>query len=47
MLVHQGAIAFEAWTGRPAPVAHMEEVLRAHLMSRTAGEVSKESKAEE
>lgn len=47
MLVHQGAIAFEAWTGRPAPVAHMEEVLRAHLISRTAGEVSKESKAEE
>jgi shikimate dehydrogenase len=27
MLVHQGAIAFEHWTGRPAPVATMRSAL--------------------
>jgi shikimate dehydrogenase len=27
MLVHQGAIAFEIWTGRPAPVETMREAL--------------------
>jgi len=25
MLVHQGAVAFELWTGRPAPVAAMQQ----------------------
>jgi shikimate dehydrogenase len=29
MLLHQGALAFEAWTGRPAPVAAMHAALRA------------------
>ncbi len=28
MLAHQGALALEIWTGRPAPVATMERVLR-------------------
>lgn len=27
MLIHQGAISFELWTGRPAPLAAMFEVL--------------------
>ncbi len=27
MLLHQGALSFERWTGRPAPVAAMREVL--------------------
>jgi shikimate dehydrogenase len=27
MLVHQGAIAFEIWTGRPAPIETMREAL--------------------
>jgi shikimate dehydrogenase len=35
MLVHQGALAFELWTGRPAPVAVMraaaEEALRGKI----------------
>jgi len=32
MLVHQGALAFEIWTGQPAPV----EVMRAALLERLA-----------
>jgi shikimate dehydrogenase len=28
MLLHQGAFAFERWTGRPAPLAAMREALR-------------------
>jgi shikimate dehydrogenase len=32
MLVHQGAIAFEIWTGRPAPV----DIMRAALMQALA-----------
>jgi shikimate dehydrogenase len=28
MLVHQGAIAFEMWTGVPAPIDVMREALR-------------------
>ncbi len=31
MLLHQGAVAFEAWTGRPAPVAEMRAALHAAL----------------
>ncbi|NBC96585.1 MAG: shikimate dehydrogenase [Deinococcus-Thermus bacterium] len=31
MLVHQGAVAFEAWTGRPAPVPTMRAALVAAL----------------
>jgi shikimate dehydrogenase len=31
MLVHQGAVAFEAWTGGPAPVAAMRAALEAAL----------------
>jgi shikimate 5-dehydrogenase len=31
MLAHQGALALEIWTGRPAPAALMERVLRAAL----------------
>jgi shikimate dehydrogenase len=31
MLAHQGALALEIWTGRPAPVATMERVLRGAL----------------
>ena len=27
MLVHQGALAFEAWTGHPAPLAAMRAAL--------------------
>ncbi len=34
MLVHQGALAFERWTGRPAPVAAMRGALRRALLSR-------------
>ena len=33
MLVHQGARAFEIWTGRPAPVAAMREALDQALRS--------------
>lgn len=32
MLAHQGALALEIWTGRPAPVATMERVLREALL---------------
>lgn len=35
MLIHQGALAFELWTGRPAPLDAMREAARAAL----AGEV--------
>jgi shikimate dehydrogenase len=31
MLLYQGAVAFERWTGRDAPVAAMNEALRANL----------------
>ncbi|WP_457677760.1 shikimate dehydrogenase [Thermovibrio sp.] len=31
MLVHQGAVAFEIWTGRRAPVKVMEKVLKEEL----------------
>jgi shikimate dehydrogenase len=31
MLVYQGAIALEIWTGRKAPVDVMEEAVRASL----------------
>jgi shikimate dehydrogenase len=31
MLLHQGAVAFEAWTGRPAPLSPMRSALRAAL----------------
>jgi shikimate 5-dehydrogenase len=27
MLLHQGALAFEAWTGRPAPLDAMRRAL--------------------
>ena len=27
MLVHQGALAFERWTGKPAPLQAMQEAL--------------------
>jgi shikimate dehydrogenase len=35
MLLHQGALAFEAWTGRPAPRAAMARALRAAGLSLT------------
>lgn len=31
MLIHQGALAFERWTGQPAPVAVMREAAQAQL----------------
>ena len=31
MLVYQGAVGFEMWTGRPAPVAAMFEAAQAAL----------------
>ena len=31
MLLYQGVVAFEHWTGRDAPVAAMNEALRSHL----------------
>ena len=31
MLAHQGALALEIWTGRPAPAATMEQVLKRSL----------------
>lgn len=34
MLLFQGAIAFEMWTGQPAPVAAMRHVLEQHVSSR-------------
>jgi len=34
MLLHQGAVAFEAWTGRPAPVAAMRNALEAALAAQ-------------
>ena len=33
MLLHQGAVAFEAWTGRPAPLGAMRSALDAALAS--------------
>lgn len=36
MLVHQGAIALERWTGRPAPVEAMREALLGALAEREA-----------
>ena len=33
MLVHQGALAFEYWTGQPAPVQAMREALLRHLQT--------------
>jgi len=42
MLLHQGALAFEAWTGRPAPRAAMARALRAAglALTRPGGAVS-------
>jgi shikimate dehydrogenase len=37
MLVHQGALAFEYWTGQTAPVEVMREALLAGLQAREAG----------
>jgi shikimate dehydrogenase len=31
MLVHQGALAFERWTGSPAPVAILAQAARAQI----------------
>ena len=31
MLIHQGALAFELWTGQPAPLDAMREAARAAL----------------
>ena len=36
MLLHQGARAFEIWTGRPAPVAAMRAALEAELRAAQA-----------
>ncbi len=36
MLVHQGALAFERWTGMPAPVAVMEQAVREVLQGEEA-----------
>ncbi|MEJ2559152.1 MAG: shikimate dehydrogenase [Anaerolineae bacterium] len=36
MLVHQGAAAFELWTGRPAPVSAMREACLAALHERSS-----------
>jgi shikimate dehydrogenase len=36
MLVHQGALAFERWTGQPAPVEVMEATVRIYLRSGSA-----------
>jgi len=47
MLVGQGAIAFEAWTGVKAPVPLMDQVLRRKLSSCVSGKVSKKSQADE
>jgi len=33
MLLHQGAMAFELWTGRPAPLAVMRRALRRALLA--------------
>ena len=38
MLVHQGALAFELWTGRTAPLDTMHAAARAALRARTEGE---------
>ncbi len=46
MLVHQGAAAFELWTGRPAPAAAMREAVHTALMS-TVSETSKPDSGEE
>lgn len=35
MLLHQGAVAFEAWTGRPAPLSTMRSALDAALAAET------------
>lgn len=35
MLVHQGAVAFESWTGRPAPVDVMRRALDAALAAES------------
>lgn len=37
MLLHQGAVAFEAWTGRAAPVAAMRTALEAALAGERGG----------
>jgi len=37
MLIHQGAVAFEIWTGREAPVERMREVLKRELYGNTEG----------
>jgi shikimate 5-dehydrogenase len=36
MLVYQGVIGFELWTGRPAPEAVMKDALRRSLGVDTA-----------
>jgi shikimate dehydrogenase len=38
MLVYQGALSFELWTGLPAPLEVMFAALRTALAGRTAGE---------
>jgi len=37
MLVHQGAVAFEIWTGRRAPIGRMREVLEGELYGDSKG----------
>jgi len=37
MLIHQGAVAFEIWTGKKAPVERMREVLERELYGNTEG----------
>jgi shikimate dehydrogenase len=36
MLIHQGALAFEIWTGLPAPIREMEVAARDELRARSA-----------
>ena len=35
MLVHQGAVAFEIWTGKRAPISKMKKVLKEELYGRS------------
>jgi shikimate dehydrogenase len=37
MLIHQGAVAFEIWTGKEAPVEKMREVLERELYGNSKG----------
>jgi 3-dehydroquinate dehydratase/shikimate dehydrogenase len=47
MFVHQGARQFEIWTGKPAPINEMHQVVVTELQNRAAAQKAQPAHAPE